>query len=163
MNHKRLKGFTLIELLVVVLIIGILAAIALPQYQKTVLKTRLSENLLIMRSLSTAIDEYYYTTGQFPSHISDLSLTLPNLPCNNNWCQGKYFRYGFQGTRLQSWDLTATYGILYITRFNDYIDPGFYCFEVKTSVAAQKNYCAFIGGHNKIQSPTSPDFWWYKL
>ena len=56
-KHTR-RGFTLIELLVVVLIIGILAAIALPQYQKTVEKARIAEAISIGNSLQKAIDVY---------------------------------------------------------------------------------------------------------
>ena len=52
------KAFTLIELLVVVLIIGILSAIALPQYEKSVTKTRIMTGMPIGRALVTALDEY---------------------------------------------------------------------------------------------------------
>ncbi len=57
------NGFTLIELLVVVLIIGILAAVAVPQYQKAVEKARAAEALSVMASITQAIDVWVLENG----------------------------------------------------------------------------------------------------
>ncbi len=71
------KGFTLIELLVVVLVIGILTAIALPQYQKTVLKAGVVDAISAARTIASAQQLYYLNHGSYTIKFNDLDITLP--------------------------------------------------------------------------------------
>ena len=72
-------GFTLIELLVVVLIIGILSAIALPQYTKTVKKARLTEAMTLLDALGRAEILYHLNTGFYTNDFSALDIQMPGV------------------------------------------------------------------------------------
>ena len=68
------KGFTLLELLVVVLIIGILATIALPQYRKAVEKARMTEAISAVEAIAKANERFYLVYGNYTREIRDLDL-----------------------------------------------------------------------------------------
>ncbi len=99
---QKSLGFTLIELLVVVLIIGILAAVALPQYEKSVEKSRAAEAMIILKSIAEANKVYYMATGNYAEHLDDLDVEIPGQDIVfNGWRRKQSKNYQF-GTQAQS-------------------------------------------------------------
>ena len=76
------KGFTLIELLVVVLIIGILASVALPQYEIAVEKSRSAEPLAVLKSLRDAQELFFLANNRYATDPSELDIEVPT---SKNW------------------------------------------------------------------------------
>ena len=100
------QGFTLIELLVVVLIIGILSAVALPQYNTAVERSRATEALTQMSALRSSLERYHSQHEAWPiaNAFNKLDVDIPtNSACNSKY-GGKNFCLSFTNTGV----ITAT-------------------------------------------------------
>ena len=76
-GRLSVKAFTLIELLVVVLIVGILAAVALPQYQKAVWRSRNVQLKTWVKAVGESRLRYYMANGTYPNRFDEMDIDLP--------------------------------------------------------------------------------------
>ena len=88
MQRKNKSGFTLIELLVVVLIIGILSAIALPQYSMAVEKSRATEALALMNAVAGSAERYRFQKEAWPTSLSQLDIEVPTIASKTSGLYG---------------------------------------------------------------------------
>lgn len=129
------KAFTLIEVLIAVLIIGILAAIAVPQYKRAVAKAKLTQLISIVNPLVEAQDSFYLVNGYYASDINLLDISVKAKSIN---CQV-----------LNFWVWCADKNLIYLTFLTHHYANGgqIWCGSRDNSDSEYDNVCKDMFGH----------------
>jgi type IV pilus assembly protein PilE len=139
---KIINGFTLIELLVVVLIIGILAAVALPQYTKAAERGKASEALIMGKAIRDSLDRYALANGAWPDTFNpdDLDISVPpNASFTGGVMKLNRFSYSYSG-------LGTGKNVLYVPSTKPLSDGSVIWFDIYAVSNSGKIHCNAVSG-----------------
>lgn len=92
-RSKRIQGFTLIEVMIVVAVIGILAAVAYPSYQNSVLKSRRTAAQGCLVEMAQFMERFYTTNMRYDKNTASVDVVLPDTSCRSDLADSYTFEF----------------------------------------------------------------------
>jgi general secretion pathway protein G len=151
---RNIRGFTLIELLIVVAIIGILAAIAVPNFLNAQLRARIARTNADLKALSTAIDSYYIDNNSHPNNQTHLTVVdLKSLTTPVSYISSVGFKDIFKAKKGDTGNDVESY-LYYNYHFMSNPPSGWntWMMNVNRPELSTKGYCLSSWGPDRLQN-----------
>ncbi|MDP8243094.1 MAG: prepilin-type N-terminal cleavage/methylation domain-containing protein [Candidatus Hinthialibacter antarcticus] len=148
MKNKK-SGFTLIELLIVVAIIGILAAIAVPNFLNAQIRAKIARTNSDLRTIGMGLDMYFLDYNKHPPNVSHLTVDLVNLTTPTSYLADVGFRDVFKAEQGDTGNNKESY--LYFNYYYEHDGPNNWINNIGREDLSTPGYCLASWGPDRNQ------------